>query len=278
MKQVFDNLSANVSKLTTQTYSTSFSMGILFLNRKLRQPIYSIYGFVRLGDEIVDSFEDYDKEKLLDKFKQETICALENRISLNPILNSFQQTVHQYKIDVTLIEDFIKSMEMDLIKHKYDSENYQKYIYGSAEVVGLMCLWVFCEGSQALYNELKPYAMSLGSAFQKINFLRDLKDDFEKLGRSYFPNVNLLAFDNEAKNKIEQEIEDELQLALNGIKKLPISSREGVFLAYIYYRTLFNKIKKVPPQEIMLKRIRINNGKKIGLMLNCLFESRMNLL
>jgi len=253
-------------------------MGILFLHRKLRQPIYSIYGFVRLGDEIVDSFEAYDKRKLLDKFKQETQHALEEGISLNPILNSFQHTVQQYKIDWELIDAFIKSMEMDLSKDIYDQENYQQYIYGSAEVVGLMCLWVFCEGKNELYNELKSYARILGSAFQKINFLRDIKDDFQKLGRSYFPNVNLHAFDTLAKNQIEEEIEKELQIALIGIKKLPLSSREGVFLAYIYYRSLFNKIKKVAPQEIMLKRIRINNGKKIGLMLNCLFESRMNLL
>lgn len=278
MKSLFDNVSVQCSKLTTRTYSTSFSLGIYFLKNKLRNPIYSIYGFVRFADEIVDSFEGYDKKRLLEKFKVETYEAIENRISLNPILNSFQQVVHQYQISQDLIEMFLKSMEMDLEKINYTSEKYNEYILGSAEVVGLMCLHVFTEGNKNLYEELKPFAMKLGAAFQKINFLRDMKADYQILGRTYFPNVDMTRFSSSTKRKIENEIEQDFKEALIGIKKLPSSAKGGVYLAYVYYKSLFKKIKKVPAQKILTERIRISNGEKFGLMLNSMIQYKMNLL
>lgn len=278
MKSLFDNVSVQCSKLTTRAYSTSFSLGIYFLNDKLRNPIYSIYGFVRFADEIVDSFEGYDKKRLLEKFKIETYEAIESRISLNPILNSFQQVVHEYNISHDLIETFLKSMEMDLDKINYTSEKYEEYILGSAEVVGLMCLHVFTEGNTNLYKELKPFAMKLGASFQKINFLRDLKADYQILGRTYFPNVDMTKFSPYTKRTIENEIEQDFKEALIGIKKLPASSKGGVYLAYVYYNSLFKKIKKLPAQKILSKRIRISNGEKFGLMLNSMFQYKMNLL
>ena len=277
MKLLFDNLSAKVSKITTRSYSTSFSLGIYFLNDRLRNPIYSIYGFVRVADEIVDSFDGYDKKNLLEKFKEQTYEALANRISVNPILNSFQQAVHEYKIDTELIGTFLKSMEMDLEKLEYTPEKYATYILGSAEVVGLMCLHVFTEGNESLFRELKPYAMKLGAAFQKVNFLRDMKDDYHILGRMYFPNVTLGEFDSRAKRQIESEIEVDFRTALEGIKKLPMSSRGGVYLAYMYYQSLFNKIKKLSVKKILTERVRINNGKKMGLMVNSLVQYKLNL-
>lgn len=276
MKLLFDDLSVQVSKMTTRTYSTSFSLGIYFLNNRLRDAIYSIYGFVRIADEIVDSFEGYDRERLLTRFRQETYEALENKISINPILNSFQQVVHQHKIDIDLIENFLQSMEMDLGKINYTKDTYQQYIFGSAEVVGLMCLHVFTEGDLKMFDELKPYAMKLGAAFQKVNFLRDLKDDYHILGRTYFPNVDMTEFNAEAKKQIEKEIEHDFAIALAGIKKLPRSSKGGVYLAYVYYLSLFKKIKKLPAQHILKERVRINNGQKFGLMLNSLVQNKMN--
>ncbi len=278
MKSLFDNVSVRCSKLTTRTYSTSFSLGIYFLKNKLRNPIYSIYGFVRFADEIVDSFEGYNKKRLLGKFKVETYEAIENRISLNPILNSFQQVVHQYNISHDLIETFLQSMEMDLEKVNYTSEKYNEYILGSAEVVGLMCLHVFTEGNKNLYEELKPFAMKLGAAFQKINFLRDMKADYQILGRTYFPNVDMTRFSSFTKHKIENEIEQDFKEALIGIKKLPSSAKGGVYLAYVYYNSLFKKIKKVPAQKILSERIRISNGEKFGLMLKSMFQYKINLL
>lgn len=263
MKQLFDELSYSVSKITTQKYSTSFSLGILALKPSIRNAIYAIYGYVRLADEIVDSFHEYDKEKLLNRLKIETQNALEERISLNPILQSFQETVHKYEIDTILIEQFLNSMEMDLQKIDYNSELYDEYIFGSAEVVGLMCLQVFTEGNKEKFQELKPYAMKLGSAFQKINFLRDLKDDYQILGRTYFPNVDLCVFDNCVKCQIEQEIEEEFKEALIGIKKLPNSSMFGVYLAYKYYISLFNKIQRRTSTEILNSRVRVSNLQKI---------------
>ena len=263
MKQLFDELSYSVSKITTEKYSTSFSLGILALKPSIRNAIYAIYGFVRLADEIVDSFHEYNKEKLLNRLKIETQNALEERISLNPILQSFQETVHKYEIDTVLIEQFLKSMEMDLQKIDYNSELYDEYIFGSAEVVGLMCLQVFTEGNKDKFQELKPYAMKLGSAFQKINFLRDLKDDYQILGRTYFPNVDMCVFDNCVKCQIEQEIEEEFKEALIGIKKLPNSSMFGVYLAYKYYISLFKKIKSKTSSEILNNRIRVSNPQKI---------------
>lgn len=262
MKQLFDELSYSVSKLTTQKYSTSFSLGILALKPSIRSAIYAIYGYVRLADEIVDSFHDYDKEKLLNRLKTETENALQEGISLNPILQSFQQTVKQYKIEKKLIDQFLHSMEMDLQKIDYNSELYKEYIFGSAEVVGLMCLQVFTDGNKEKYDELKPYAMKLGSAFQKINFLRDLKDDYQILGRTYFPNIDMVVFDNVVKCQIEKEIEEEFNMALIGIKKLPNSAMFGVYLAYKYYLSLFKKIKRKSYKEILSSRVRVANSEK----------------
>jgi phytoene/squalene synthetase len=276
MKLLYDNLSVEVSKMTTRAYSTSFSMGIYFLDNSLRDAVYSIYGFVRLADEIVDSFEGFDKKYLLSKFKEETFTAIDSHISLNPILNSFQQAVHQYNIGLELIETFMYSMEMDLEKVEYTPEKYEQYILGSAEVVGLMCLHVFTGGNQVEFDRMKPYAMKLGAAFQKVNFLRDLKDDYNLLGRSYFPNVDISEFTCEVKTIIEKEIAEDFEIALQGIKMLPSSSKGGVYLAYVYYKTLFNKIQKLPADKILTERIRINNGRKFGLMLNCMLQSKLN--
>jgi phytoene synthase len=234
MKSMFDNLSKEFSKKTTKTYSTSFSLGILFLQKKLRSPIYSIYGFVRFADEIVDSFHGFNKKDLLDYFKQDTYRAINNKISLNPILNSFQEVVHEYKINIKWIEKFFNSMEMDLYKTEYNIQNYEQYILCSAEVVGLMCLHVFTEGDTVLFGKLKPYAMKLGAAFQKVNFLRDLKQDNQELGRTYFPNVDLRNFSHYDKIQIEHDIENDFSEALKGIKQLPLSSRNGVFFWHIH--------------------------------------------
>lgn len=262
MKQLFDELSSSVSKITTQKYSTSFSLGILALKPSIRPAIYAIYGYVRLADEIVDSFHGYDKEKLLKRLKTETYNALEEGISLNPILQSFQDAVNKYQIDIELIEQFLHSMEMDLQQIDYNSDLYKEYIFGSAEVVGLMCLQVFTDGNKQKYEELKPFAMKLGSAFQKVNFLRDLKDDYQTLGRTYFPNIEMNIFDNSVKIQIEQEIEQEFAEALVGIKKLPASSKFGVYLAYKYYLLLFKKIKRKSSNEILNNRVRVPNPEK----------------
>jgi phytoene/squalene synthetase len=276
MKKIFDNLSLQISKKTTETYSTSFSLGIYLLNKRMRNPIYSIYGFVRLADEIVDSFDAYDQQYLLKRFKEETYKSIENKISLNPILNSFQQAVHQYQIDPNLIEAFLKSMEMDLEKVQYTKERFGHYIFGSAEAVGLMCLYVFTEGNTEMFEELKPFAMKLGAAFQKINFLRDMKDDYQILGRIYFPNVNINHFSAGVKAQIEADIENDFITAFTGIQKLPSSSKGGVYLAYVYYKSLFNKIKRTPAHRIMNERVRINNSKKLSLMLNSFIIHKMN--
>jgi 15-cis-phytoene synthase len=278
MKSLFDKVSLECSELTTRSYSTSFSLGIYFLNNKLRDSIYSIYGFVRFADEIVDSFSEYNRVDLFHKFKYETYDAIESKISLNPILNSFQHVVNQYDIDIELIDTFLKSMEMDLENKKYSREKYEEYILGSAEVVGLMCLCVFVEGDDKKYQELKPFAMNLGAAFQKVNFLRDLKADYEDLGRTYFPNVNLKQFTAQAKSQIEEEIEEDFKNALVGIKKLPSTSRGGVYLAYVYYYSLFKKIKLLPAEQILRERIRISNGQKFGLMLSSLCRHKLRLV
>ncbi|MGN6601537.1 MAG: phytoene/squalene synthase family protein [Ginsengibacter sp.] len=278
MKSLYDHLSVKVSKATTRLYSTSFSLGIYFLSDHLRNAIYSIYGFVRLADEIVDSFAGYDQEKLLAKFREDTYDAIGNKISVNPVLNAFQQAVNEYEIDIELVDTFLKSMEMDLHKVDYTQEKYQQYILGSAEVVGLMCLKIFTNENHGLYDELKPYAMKLGAAFQKVNFLRDMKDDYAVLGRTYFPNVNMEYFSSDIKKEIEKEIEQDFMTALEGIKKLPSSSKGGVYLAYVYYRSLFKKIKKLPAHKILNERIRINNGQKFGLMLNSLLMQKMRLV
>lgn len=278
MKKLFDELSYQVSIATTKKYSTSFSLGILALKPAIRHSIYAIYGFVRLADEIVDSFHDYDKEALLRRFTEQTWQAIEEGISLNPILQSFQETVRTYQIDRALIKQFLHSMEMDLQKVEYDSELYQEYILGYAEVVGLMCLQVFVNGNKAQYEHLKPYAMKLGSAFQKVNFLRDLKDDFHVLGRTYFPSIEMNVFNNEVKSKIEEEIAVEFKESLAGIKQLPVSSRFGVYLAYKYYLSLFNKIRKISAERIMKERIRIPNGQKLSLAMSSYVQYKMAIL
>ncbi len=276
MKDTFDKLSAECSRITTKRYSTSFSLGIYFLNKKLRNPIYAIYGFVRLADEIVDSFHDFDKAYLLAKFKEDCFEAITQKISLNPVLNSFQRVVNEYQIEKELIDLFLQSMEMDLQQNDYTPEKYDRYILGSAQVVGLMCLRVFTEGDAEKYGLLKESAMKLGSAFQKVNFLRDVNADYHTLSRTYFPNVNLAAFSNLEKKMIEEDIEEEFKAALLGIRKLPVSSRSGVYLAYIYYKELFNKIKNASAEKVMSERIRISNGHKFGLMFDSMIRHKMN--
>lgn len=279
MKHLFDSISSKCSKLTTIAYSTSFSFGIKALDKKMHAPIYGIYGFVRFADEIVDTFHDYDKHFLFEKFKQDTIDSIERKISLNPILNSFQKVVHDYNIEWNLINTFLDSMEMDLDEEQsYDSDKYNKYILGSAEVVGLMCLKVFVNGNEDLYEKLKASAMSLGSAFQKVNFLRDANSDFNHLGRTYFPNVNMLKFTHEDKSIIEADIQTDFHEALEGIKQLPFSSRGGVYLAYIYYYNLFRKIKSLPPSRILHERIRIPNSDKLVLMAQSMIKNQLNLI
>ncbi|WP_316820265.1 phytoene/squalene synthase family protein [Pedobacter gandavensis] len=278
MKEIFDKLSAECSEMITKRYSTSFSLGIYFLDEKLRQPIYSIYGFVRLADEIVDSFHDYDKASLLSKFKRDCFEAIEDGISLNPVLNSFQQVVNRYQINLELIELFLYSMEMDLKQELYTTEKYDQYILGSAQVVGLMCLHVFTEGDKSQYEKLKDSAMMLGSAFQKVNFLRDVNADYYTLSRCYFPNVDLSSFSNTEKKLIEEEIEAEFKLALIGIRQLPASSRNGVYLAYVYYSKLFHKIKCSTAEKVMTQRIRISNAHKFGLMFDSIFRYKTNMI
>lgn len=278
MKQLFDKVSTRTSKMTTRTYSTSFSLGIFCINKSLRASIYNIYGYVRFADEIVDSFHDYDKATLLREFKEDTYKAIERGISTNPILNSFQLTVRQYGIEHELIDSFLRSMEKDLDESSHDAISYNEYILGSAEVVGLMCLHVFTEGNKELYERLKPSAMKLGAAFQKVNFLRDMKDDYANLGRTYFPGVDMKHFSLEDKIKIEQEIEQDFADALIGIKQLPDSSRFGVYVACVYYTRLFAKIKSLPPQNIMTERIRIPNYRKIGLLFTSYFKHSLHLI
>lgn len=278
MKHLFDNVSYQVSKITTKTYSTSFSLGILTLHKSIRQPIYNIYGFVRFADEIVDSFHNYDKSKLFNKFKQDAFLAIEDKISLNPILNSFQETVNTYNIDLSLINNFLDSMEMDLSEKIYNEENYNNYIYGSAEVVGLMCLKVFVNGNETLYNNLRPSASSLGSAFQKVNFLRDANEDYSSLGRTYFPDVQMNNFSQTDKLKIEKDIKIDFENALVGIKMLPRISKGGVYLSYLYYYHLFRKIKSLPSSKVLEERIRISNIEKIFLMFKSILKNQLNII
>lgn len=278
MTNLFDKISLKTSKLVTKSYSTSFSLGILFLDKEIRNHIYSIYGFVRFADEIVDTFEGYDQEYLLSNFEKDLQNSIINKISLNPILNSFQKTYNQFNLSPDLTDKFMASMAMDLNKKDYTQSSYEDYILGSAEVVGLMCLKVFLNGNNDKYEELKPYAMRLGAAFQKINFLRDLKADYEDLGRSYFPHLDIKNFNKDQKTLIEEEIAEDFKVALIGIKKLPKNSRQGVYLAYIYYEKLFLKIKKVSAQKILNERIRIPNFKKIILMVQSILRYKTNLL
>jgi len=277
-KILFDKVSVACSKMTTQAYSTSFSLGIKVLGARFRNPIYSVYGFVRFADEIVDTFHDYDKALLLAKFKEDTIQAIEHRISLNPILNSFQEVYHQFGFEWELVETFLNSMEMDLSQQTYERKRYENYILGSAEVVGLMCLHVFTENDAAMYDRLKPHAMSLGAAFQKINFLRDLKQDYQDLGRAYFPGTDFSNFTCEQKKTIEAEIAEDFRHGYEGILQLPKDARFGVFLAYKYYVKLFERIKQVDSHRILNERIRIPNAKKWSLMMKSYVVHNLNLL
>ncbi len=277
-KPLFDQVSLACSALTTKAYSTSFSMGIRMLAPELRAPIQAVYGFVRFADEIVDTFHDYNKEELFQRFVADTHRAIEERISLNPILNSFQWAFHAYNMDIAHVDKFLESMERDLDQTAYDREGYDDYIVGSAEVVGLMCLSVFVDGQQAQYEALLPHARSLGAAFQKINFLRDLQADWEGLGRTYFPGLDLDAFDAEAKRTIEAEIEQDFKHALVGILKLPNSARLGVYMAYIYYTRLFRKIRRLPHHRVLEERIRIPNRQKVALLMGSYLRHQFNLL
>jgi phytoene/squalene synthetase len=274
---LYDQATAYSSKYTTLMYSSSFSSAIKLLHKDLRQPIFDIYGFVRFADEIVDTFHDYDKVALLQQFKLDTYQALSQGISMNPILHRFQLTFNKYKIDTALLDAFLLSMEMDLSKQQYDDQTYNTYIYGSAEVVGLMCLYIFCEGNQAQFEELKPSAQSLGAAFQKVNFLRDIKADFEGLDRMYFPNCDFSNFSQADKDKIEEDIQNDFSMALAGIKHLPLKARFGVYVAFKYYYSLFKKIKKVHPHSILKTRIRIPDYGKIFILAKASIRSQLNL-
>lgn len=267
-----------MSKYTTIRYSTSFSLGIKFLAKELQKPIYNIYGFVRFADEIVDSFHGYDKETLLNEFKKDTHLAIERGISLNPILNSFQETVNTYNIPLELIDTFLKSMEMDLDNSFHTEDSYEEYILGSAEVVGLMCLRVFVKGNDEDYQRLKPSAMKLGSAFQKINFLRDLNADYKTLGRTYFPGVDLTDFSNKTKEQIELDIEKDFSEGYEGILQLPKRARFGTYMAYIYYYKLFKKIRDTPAHVILNERVRIPNNKKYRLFVSSYLRHSLNLV
>lgn len=279
MKDHFDQVSYDCSKLVTQRYSTSFTLGTKMLGAKFRKHIYNIYGFVRFADEIVDSFRNFNKEDLLQRFELDLTHALNEKISLNPILNSFQNTVHENNIQKDLIDAFLKSMKMDLHKHTYNTrEEYKEYIYGSADVVGLMCLAVFVEGDLKKYDVLKPHAMALGSAFQKVNFLRDLNADFELLDRTYFPNVDLSNFDEQSKLAIIEDIEKDFKYALEGIFKLPESVRLGVYTAYKYYWKLLDKLKRTPSRKIQSARIRVPNYQKMGVLAQSYVKFHLNLL
>ena len=279
MKQLFDETSFKCSKIVTRKYSTSFSLAVYMLSPKIREAIYSIYAFVRFADEIVDSFHTHDKEFLLNEFEADYYRAHKNNISLNPILNAFQHTVKKYNVTDDLIQSFLKSMKADLNKETYNTvEEYNDYIYGSADVVGLMCLKVFVDGDTEKYDELKFSAMKLGSAFQKVNFLRDLKDDYELLNRSYFPGVNLKELTADEKAEIISDIEADFNEALIGIKKLPLEAKFGVYTAYVYYKRLLNKLNNTPSTEILNTRIRVSNPLKISLLAKSFVVYKLNLL
>lgn len=279
MKSIFDTISFDCSRNVTKSYSTSFSAAVKMLAPSIRQDIYNIYGFVRFADEIVDTFHEYNKEELFDMFEKDLTSALENKISLNPILNSFQHTVHLYSIPMNLINAFMNSMRLDLHKSEYKTiAEYNEYIYGSADVVGLMCLKVFVNGNDAKFEELELSAMRLGSAFQKVNFLRDLKADYEDLNRTYFPNTDLSQLDEHSKNEIIKEIESDFAAGFEGILKLPLEAKFGVYTAFVYYKKLLSKLKKTPSSEIKNTRIRVPDYQKFGLMAKCYVNYRLNLL
>ena len=279
MKELFDKISEECSKNVTKSYSTSFSLATKMLSSNIRQDIYNIYGFVRFADEIVDTFHSYNKKELFKRFVDDLNHSLKHKISLNPILNSFQKTVHKYDIDRDLINSFLKSMEQDLKKKKYESlQEYNEYIYGSADVVGLMCLKVFVSGRNDDYKKLKPYAMSLGSAFQKVNFLRDLNDDYKKLNRVYFPGVEYGTFNDDVKNNIMIDIEKDFAKALKGIYMLPNNSKFGVYAAYKYYKRLLRKLERASYLQIKSERVRVPNYQKVDVLARSYVRYRLNIL
>ncbi|NNC82924.1 MAG: phytoene/squalene synthase family protein [Flavobacteriales bacterium] len=279
MRQLYDKVSRDLSKNITKCYSTSFSSAVKMLSPSIREDIYNIYGFVRLADEVVDTFHDHNKGRMLDDLERDTWLAIEDGISINPVLNSFQSTVRKYNIDKDLVAAFLLSMRMDLEKKVYDSvQDYHQYIFGSADVVGLMCLKVFVKGDQDKYDELKAPAMRLGSAFQKVNFLRDLKNDIQSLERSYFPNVDMTQLSPRAKQDIIDEIEDDFKAAYIGILKLPVDARFGVYTAYRYYRALLKKLRATPSHRIMNERIRVGNHVKLSLLARSYVRNQLNLL
>jgi phytoene synthase len=275
---LFDETCFECSKLITNKYSTSFSTGIKAFDKRFRYPVYAIYGFVRYADEIVDTFYEHDQRRLIDDFKEETFKAIDRGISTNPVLQSFQQVVNQYHIEKELIDAFLTSMKMDLDKTAYDDDGYKTYIYGSAEVVGLMCLRIFCENNTELYDTLVPKARSLGSAFQKINFLRDIKSDYEDRGRTYFPQIDFSNFTEADKQQIETDIKKDFDDALEGIKQLPKGSRLGVYVAYIYYLQLFKKISSTSAGTIIQKRIRVSDTQKLGLYFKAMLHQKLNVI
>jgi len=274
----FHETSQQCSKITTENYSTSFASSINLLHRNIRADIHNIYGFVRFADEIVDTFHDYNKEELLSSFQTETYKAIKEKISLNPILHSFQITVHKYNIPLHLIDTFFKSMQYDLSKNSYDENLYKEYIYGSAEVVGLMCLYIFCDGDAAMFEGLREYAKSLGAAFQKVNFLRDMKADYEQLDRVYFPNCNFKNFTSSQKKLIENDIQKDFDHAYKGISQLPARARFGVYVAYKYYLSLFRKIKRVQPRTVLEKRIRIRDYGKLLILAKAGLQHKFNIM
>jgi len=278
MMDLYNDVCFQLSKRVTWNYSTSFTLGIRTLHKDLHAPIYAIYGFVRLADEIVDTFHEHNKEELLTRFREDTRLAIEQEIAINPVLQSFQLVVHRYNIDQELIEAFFKSMEMDLYNHAYNANGYNEYIYGSAEVVGLMCLKVFCDGNENDYQRLREPARKLGAAFQKVNFLRDMKSDFNDRGRVYFPGVDFNFFTDHVKKSIEEEIENDFREALDGIKQLPSKAKFGVYVAYIYYQALLRKIKNVPATTIQHARVRVPNKEKVALLFASWFRFRLNII
>ena len=276
METLYNKVAHKCSREITHAYSTSFTLGIKTLDKRYHKPIYAIYGFVRLADEIVDTFHQYDKERLIVLFEKDTYQAIQDGISLNPVLHAFQEVVNQYQIPWSLINAFLHSMKMDLTYSSYDSPKFEEYIYGSAEVVGLMCLKVFCEGNPSRYEKLAMPARKLGAAFQKVNFLRDMKSDYYERGRIYFPDVAIEQFDNTAKQQIEQDIEKDFNEAYQGILKLNVGARLGVYMAFVYYTALFNKIKKLPASEVISKRVRVHNLKKAYLMAESYIKNGLN--
>jgi len=266
------------SKRITEQYSTSFSSGIKSFHKKFRYPVYGIYGFVRCADEIVDTFHNHDKNQLIADFRSETVNAINKKISLNPVLHAFQQVVNEYDISFDLIDAFLLSMEVDLHQKAHDRQSYDNYIFGSAEAIGLMCLKVFCAGDDFLYNKLRSNARSLGAAFQKVNFLRDIKADVEERGRSYFPNIDFSNFNETDKQSIQDEIQKDFDHAFEGIKQLPAGTRKGVYIAYIYYLQLFKKIANTPAQTVLQKRIRVSDTRKLSLYCKALVQQRLNLI